>query len=136
MDNPRFKAIRNILTKYSLYKLALNRFRNGELSQQQFTTYVRDLAKNKSKSFLSLPVCHHNFGEYFTELYAKIKQIQNMTDYSDIFCTYNYYRLRNHIIRDNTLTSNHYDIMIFLLLLNHKELKVMGFKVVKVEKSK
>lgn len=130
MYKTRTDAIRNILTKYSLYKRALYRLEQGYITRQKFFLYTKSLIKSKNYSLLSIPVCQHLFGQYFTELYTTVKEIQRLTDYSKTFCTYHYYRLRNHILRDETLTKKYAATYLFLLLLNSNELVVMGFNII------
>jgi hypothetical protein len=127
MNSTRSTHIRNILTKYSLFKRALNRLQAGEITNENFILWTKEFIKSKHKSFLSLPVCEHNFGQYFTELYTKVKQIQNLTPYAKTYCTFNFYKLRNYILDNLSLTEKLGDIMIFLLILTNQELKVMGF---------
>jgi hypothetical protein len=136
MNYARTEAIRNILIKYSLFKRALNRFETGRIRKEKFIAWTKEVIKTKHKSFLSLPVCEHLFGQYFTELYTQVKDLQDLTDYSKIFCTFHFYRLRNHILRDEILTEKFGHIMIFLLMLNIRELRVMGFRTVTVYKNK
>ena len=134
MNRSRTVTLRNILTKYSLFKRALNRFQNREITLKKFIRWTNEVIKSKDKSFLSLPVCEHLFGTYFTELYTKIQQIQKLTEYSQTFCTFHFYRLRKHILKDEILTNKYADTMIFLLLLNQKELSIMGFNLITVYK--
>lgn len=136
MNYSRTDSIRNILIKYSLFKRALNRLETGRIRKERFIAWTKEMIKSKHKSFLSLPVCEHLFGQYFTELYSNITDLQNLTDYSKIFCTFHFYRLRNHILRDDVLTEKFSKLMVFLLLLNIKEIRVMGFKTVTLYRNK
>ena len=129
MYKSRTDAIRNILIKYSLYKRAINRLHQGIITRQSFVLYTKMLIKTKY-SLLSCPVGQSLFGQYFTELYTNIREIQNLTEYSKTFCTFHFYRLRNHILRSEILTKKYATTCLFLLLLNPNELVVMGFKVV------
>ena len=127
MDHPRTACIRNILIKYSLFKNTLNRLQAGDIKPEKFIAWTKEFIKSKNKSFLSMPVCEHKFGQYFTEIYAKVKEIQNLTPYSKTFSSFNYYKLRKYILSNLLLTEKLGDIMIFLLILTNQELKVMGF---------
>lgn len=134
MNHPRMLSIRNILIKYSLYKRALERLHNNTLSHQNFKNWFNQYQNLKNNSFLSLPVCEHFFGCYFTELYTKVEEIKKLTNYSDTFCTFHYYKLRNYILTNDDLTLKYYNTMVFLLLLSKHELQILGFKTIDIIK--
>jgi hypothetical protein len=129
MKPSRTDSIRNMLVKYSLYKRGLQRFAHKNISEIKFRKWLIAFIKLRNRDLIFLPVCEHNFGVYYQEIFTNIYNLHKLPTCPIRFTYQHYKKMLKSIHKNETLRERFYDFAIFLLLLSNTELKVLNFKI-------
>lgn len=128
MDQSRADSIRNILIKYSLYKRGVQRLSRGNISEIKFRKWLITFIKLRNRDLIFLPVCEHNFGSYYQEIFTKIQKLHKLPTCPTFFTYKHYKKMLGSIHKNEILRERFYNFAIFLLLLSNSELKVLDFR--------
>lgn len=128
MNHNRTESIRNILTKYSLYKRGLQRFSSGRISEKKFKKWLIKFIRIRKRDLLFLPICENNFGIYYQEIFTKLDRLHRLPTCPTIFTYKDYKKMLASIHKNDILRERYYNFSIFLLLLSNSELRLLNFK--------